>query len=434
MSTARTDLMRFLMEMPGLDNAQERKALITFAGYPFIGLYLDWSGAQVQFAEALIDELSRRGQNFTVQFLKDLANAPQVSVDRQETLQGLQETIATLPAGTWQQDFPVEPFTEEERTALAADPDMLAAAVVSNILLPYYELGPEEMEGKAGARAAGIAAKTAESLESSFAADPVASTILGLFKEDPKKNEASLLKVTRDALEKDGALAGDLAGILTAQVLQEEDSMQAMVNISQDIRTVKGDVVGVIVGDEVLGSIGVQQDIDTVESGGTVVGAVYGEVGTIGGQHRHGPTYEEGSTHEERHIDTGGGDNIDVGDISGSTGIAIGRNASASVTQTQGISGAELVELFEKANAMIGQAQINPDYDRDEVEDTTKRIEKEVAKGDSADVGKVERRLKNLLDMAPDVAQVVIAGLADPMAGAAMAVTKLAQRLQRSLD
>jgi len=96
------------------------------------------------------------------------------------------------------------------------------------------------------------------------------------------------------------------------------------------------------------------------------------------------------------------------------------------------VSGSELGELFEKVNALIGQAKINPDYDRDEVKETAKRIEKEVAKGDSADVGKVERRLKTLLDMAPDVAEVVVAGLANPIAGVAAAVTKLAKRLQAS--
>ena len=182
-------------------------------------------------------------------------------------------------------------------------------------------------------------------------------------------------------------------------------------------------------GDEIVQGLGIQQDIGTVEKGGIVVGAVVGQSGsniTIG-EHRDGPTYEEGSTHEERHINTGGGayveGNVDV------NGDFVGRDR---ITTSYGVSGSELGELFEKVNALIGQAKINPDYDRDEVKETAKRIEKEVAKGDSADVGKVERRLKTLLDMAPDVAEVVVAGLANPIAGVAAAVTKLAKRLQAS--
>jgi hypothetical protein len=158
----------------------------------------------------------------------------------------------------------------------------------------------------------------------------------------------------------------------------------------------------------------VQQDIDTVESGGTVVGAVFGEVGTIGGQHRHGPTYEKGSTHEERHIDTGGGDNIDVGDISGSTGIAIGRNASASVTQTQGISGAELAALF----APLEQAvQSGPADNQPEAQEKLQDLEAEVAKGDEADDSRMAGLINDLVDLVPGAVGATVSVFASPIFG-----------------
>lgn len=281
MSTARTDLMRFLTELPGLDDVQERKALIDFAGYPHIGIYLTWSGSRVQFTEALIDELSRRGQRFTAQFIQDMANAPQVSVDRQATLESLQNTIEALPASTWQQEFPVEPLTDQDRTALVADLDMLAATVVSTMLLPYYELGADEMIANAGERAAEIASKIAECVDELFDAEPLAGPMLDSFKQNPKQNEASLLKVMRFMLGQDDAFAESLAGILTAELAQEEVALHAMVNVSQNIRTVQGDVVGAIVGDDVLRSIDVKQDIGTVESGATVIGAVIGKLVNI---------------------------------------------------------------------------------------------------------------------------------------------------------
>ena len=65
MGNHRADLLNLLTALPGLDDVLERKAFIGFTDYSHVGLYLDWSGSQVAFAEALIEEVSRRGQRFT---------------------------------------------------------------------------------------------------------------------------------------------------------------------------------------------------------------------------------------------------------------------------------------------------------------------------------------------------------------------------------
>ena len=476
MSTPRVELMNFLTGLPGLSDDLERKALVSFVGDPHIGIYLRWSGNQVQFAEALIDELSRRGQAFTVTYLKNMENAPQVGMDHQAALARIRDQISQLSQPAWMQEFPAEPLTDQDRTALVADLDMLAATVVSTMLLPYYELGADEMEAKAGATAAKIAANVAARVEATFAANPFAGPMLGMFKQSPKQNEAEFLKGVRAMLSQDDALAKDLAEILTTELPQDEAALQAMVNVSQTIRTVQGNVVGALVGNDVVQSISVQQDVNEVSDGGVLVGAIVGKPGSsmnIGGQHYHGPTYTAGSQHTERTFHAEGGAIATQGGVAASQGgVAVGGNVSGSnivtgsgntitdrtvdtgggayisgsvdvsggdfvgrdkITTSYGLGGQDITALFAQTYALIGHAQINPAYDKDEVRETTKRIEKDVAQGETVDVAKLERRLKNLLDMAPDVADVVIAGLANPVAGVATAVSKLAQRMKASL-
>src|SRR5262249_44821327 len=95
----------------------------------------------------------------------------------------------------------------------------------------------------------------------------------------------------------------------------------AGIEVTQDIGTVSGEVVGVTMGGAPPAGIvsRTDQKVDTVASGGTVVGTVVGGAGqtNIGGQHTHGDVVQ--------------GDAIRTGDISGSSGVAIGRGASSTV-------------------------------------------------------------------------------------------------------
>ena len=124
------------------------------------------------------------------------------------------------------------------------------------------------------------------------------------------------------------------------------------------------------------------------------------------------------------------GDRITMGDVSG-TSAAIGRSAQSSV-QT-GLSGADLAAIFRAVDAQIAQRAEDPNVDKDELKDLVQKLEGEVAKGQAANPSKVERWLKLLLDVAPDVAEVALAALANPAVGVAVAIGNLARRLQASL-
>jgi hypothetical protein len=122
------------------------------------------------------------------------------------------------------------------------------------------------------------------------------------------------------------------------------------------------------------------------------------------------------------------GDKISVGNISGSKGIAIGRGAQATVTE--GVSGADLVKLFETVYKQIEARPEESDVDKEELADTVQKIEKEAAKGEEARPKKVERWLKFLAGMAPDIAKVTAAALAHPAAGIGTAIALIAEKFK----
>ena len=218
----------------------------------------------------------------------------------------------------------------------------------------------------------------------------------------------------------------------------------ADIKVGQDIGSVKGDVTGTILGKgATTGGISASTDqkVDTVESGGTVVGTVVGGgEGNIhvGGEQRYGETIEG----DKKVVNTGGGasiggdvkveggdfvgrdkviqgdqvggDKIDVGDISGSTGVAIGRNASASVTQTQGISGAELAALFAPLEQAVQSA---PADNQAEAQEKLQDLEAEVAKGDEADDSRMAGLINDLVDLVPGAVGATVSVFASPILG-----------------
>ena len=123
-----------------------------------------------------------------------------------------------------------------------------------------------------------------------------------------------------------------------------------------------------------------------------------------------------------------GGDQISVGDISGSQGVAIGRGARVEIQS--GIRAKELAELFSPIYQTIESRPRDSIVDKEEITDHVRRIEKEVSSGDKAEPAKVERWLRNLAAMAPDILDVTLAALTNPVAGISMTVRKIAQKMK----
>ena len=114
-----------------------------------------------------------------------------------------------------------------------------------------------------------------------------------------------------------------------------------------------------------------------------------------------------------------GGDKITVGDVSG-TGIAIGRGASAEVHQ--GISGAELNQLFQPLMQTVEEA---PSENRQEATQKANELKEEVAKGSKADDSKVAGLIDDVVKLAPAAAGIITGIFTNPAIGAAVgAATK----------
>lgn len=317
MQTVKTELLTFLSTLPHLDIPAERKALLAFTGFAMVGLHLDFSGSQADFAGALVTAVCGRGQAFSLQFLAALKNAPQVGSAHQDQLDDLIVRFAALSAAAWETAFPT---AAQAPTAPSSQPDpaMLTLSIVSDLLLPYFTLGVEQLRGQHGAAVVALAERVVEVLEGDGNIRP----LLTMFKAAPTATEAGFLAALKTILTADTELALTLANMLSPEDGMETADLAARVQISQAIRVVSGDVVGAVVGQEVVSQLSVTQKVDTVSAGGTLVGAVIGAPGKtqIGGQTVAGD-YVAGDKIE--------GDQIKTGDITDSSGIAVGRDASA---------------------------------------------------------------------------------------------------------
>jgi len=122
-----------------------------------------------------------------------------------------------------------------------------------------------------------------------------------------------------------------------------------------------------------------------------------------------------------------GGDRLSVGNITGSSGIAIGSGAQASVTT--GLRGNELATLFQAIHQQIQARPHDAAVDKAELTTTVERIQQEVAKNDEANPIKVERWIGGLTETAPEIANAVVSGLRSASARLGSAIRQLVDRL-----
>jgi hypothetical protein len=114
---------------------------------------------------------------------------------------------------------------------------------------------------------------------------------------------------------------------------------------------------------------------------------------------------------------------------------------SKTVTQTAGgdivggdkivnetASAQQLADAFRAIHQKIEARPPDPKVDKEEIEDTVKRIETETHKGAEANPDRLERWLLTLGGMADDIFQVVVATLTSPALGVAKTIQLIAQK------
>jgi L-2-hydroxyglutarate oxidase LhgO len=97
--------------------------------------------------------------------------------------------------------------------------------------------------------------------------------------------------------------------------------------------------------------------------------------------------------------------------------VVMGPDAQVKIAQNTGVSAAEMTRMFDAVFQHIQSRPDNPDVDKSEIEATVQNIQQEAAKDEKANQSKVERWLKYLAGIAPDVVDVMAASLGGPVTG-----------------
>ena len=140
----------------------------------------------------------------------------------------------------------------------------------------------------------------------------------------------------------------------------------------------------------------------------------------------------------EKRIEIGGNVSIKNGDFVGgdktisvgARGVYIGGNLERS-TVTTGDHNRVRNELFDEIFKKIEKRPETPPEDKEELKTNIEELKGEAEKGDDADETFLSRRLRNIARIAPDIAEIVLATLANPAAGFAMIVKKVAERARK---
>jgi hypothetical protein len=260
------ELLDLLVNLPGVDTHADRKAFIAYAGFPHLGIYLNMEGAPIQFAQRLVEELSRRGKGEMLGFVTALNNTLQVSEDRKKMVADIRSKIEALDDASFALEFGVAPAPVAP--VGPADPDMLAITVVSQVLTPYYDLGPDALREKTGDSAVQMAEAMAKKVEAAFAGDAAAGPVFGLFKANPKELQAAVLEKLKARLDTDSALTGQLAELLASSAKEPDGAVERLlVEVTMDLGLVQNsDVIGATIGkNRLTGLFKVTQTMKTVK-------------------------------------------------------------------------------------------------------------------------------------------------------------------------
>ena len=124
---------------------------------------------------------------------------------------------------------------------------------------------------------------------------------------------------------------------------------------------------------------------------------------------------------------------IKVGNISGTSGeVNIAGGDITTYKTTNGLSALEIKQLFEGLYTVIeSNKKVSPTKKEDlkaEVQEIQSTVTEAAQKNEKVDEGFLSRRFRNIARMAPDVLDVVVATLGNPLAGLGVAVKKIAEK------
>ena len=124
-------------------------------------------------------------------------------------------------------------------------------------------------------------------------------------------------------------------------------------------------------------------------------------------------------------FEIGGDANIMQG-VSNAESVVQGRDNTINVNKS-GLDSTELHQVIQQIVDLIERREDDPNVDKSEIVDELTKIQNEAA-APEPNGHKILRWLGNLGDMAPDIAEVAATTLANPIAGVALGVSKVAKK------
>ncbi len=139
---------------------------------------------------------------------------------------------------------------------------------------------------------------------------------------------------------------------------------------------------------------------------------------------------EEKKAEGDWNVNIGGGVHVERGDFVGrDKNVSVGAGGIIVQGDAEINSQAALQkELFESILKRIEERPNTPPADADDLKANVQEFKAEADKGEQADESFLGRRLRNIQRIAPDIGEVMLATIANPAAGFAMIVKKVAER------
>ena len=139
-------------------------------------------------------------------------------------------------------------------------------------------------------------------------------------------------------------------------------------------------------------------------------------------------------------LSVGGNINVTRGDfVAGDKSITVARggvfaggNIQGSTVNAIGNQEFPAEEFFTELFKKIEMRPKTSPEDKEDLKANVQEIKGEITKGEQADQSFLSRRLRNIQRIAPDIADVVLATLSGPFAGAAMIIKKVGARAGKS--
>ncbi len=128
---------------------------------------------------------------------------------------------------------------------------------------------------------------------------------------------------------------------------------------------------------------------------------------------------QPGGINVKGNVDTGGGD------------IAAGNIKKRDVYQTYGSNDVRIQSLFQPVYQQIESRGGLKKDDKEDLAAAVKEIEQAVVEKEDVDETFIERRLRNIARIAPDILDVVLKTLANPVVGLASVAQKIAQKAEK---